>query len=192
MKKFKFQKADKLLLSLAVIVLLAAGCNQSKQLPIIQPLGSVNQPVSRQAGAPASANAVKPSGQIPVKQNSGGTASSTANQNKPDYVPGQEEPPSLVGVAQIVDGKPDTAQVTLYKGMNAMAFLKLTHKVVSKDYGAGMGEFVQSIDGVAPDSKHFWEFYVNGKSSNIGASSYKMQDGDKIEWKLTLISSSGQ
>ena len=76
-------------------------------------------------------------------------------------------------------------------GQTALDLLKFKHKVVINTY-SGIGEFVVSIDGMKPDSKHFWEFFVNGKSSNVGASSYVLKEGDKIEWKLSAISSSGQ
>lgn len=72
-------------------------------------------------------------------------------------------------------------------GVNAFDLLKATHVVVAKDYGSSMGMFVQSIDGLAADSKHFWEFFVNGKSSSVGVSSYVLKNGDKIEWKLSVI-----
>ena len=68
----------------------------------------------------------------------------------------------------------------------ALDLLKTGHKVETKEF-AGIGEFVESINGVKADNKHFWEFIVNGKSSNVGASSYEVKDGDKIEWKLSEI-----
>lgn len=38
---------------------------------------------------------------------------------------------------------------------------------------------------VADPQKHeYWAFYVNGKMSNVGASSYVTKDTDKIEWKI--------
>jgi hypothetical protein len=97
-----------------------------------------------------------------------------------------------LSVTQIVQGsnlnKPSDAFVT---GEMAIQLLKSDHKVETKSY-SGIGEMVLSIDGVKPDSKHYWEFFVNGKSSNVGASSYILKAGDKIEWKLSLISSSGE
>ena len=72
------------------------------------------------------------------------------------------------------------------KNFNRCSLLKTTHQVQTKEY-AGIGEFVESIDGIKPDSNHFWAFYVNGKSFDVGASSYKPQNGDKIEWKLVKI-----
>lgn len=148
------------MLSLSVIVLLAAGCGQT-------------QPQTN-----SQASSLFPSGQTQTRQNAGG----------PDYFPNGQRPedPININYQQIVNGKLDSSQVTVGQGMYALALLKMTHKVETKDYG-GMGEFVESIDGIRPDGKHFWEFFVNGKSSNVGASSYILKNGDKIEWELSVI-----
>ncbi len=71
-------------------------------------------------------------------------------------------------------------------GKNALTLLKAGHKTETKSY-KGIGELVTSIDGVKADSKHFWSFYVNGKQSQTGASSYTTKSGDKITWKLEEI-----
>lgn len=92
-----------------------------------------------------------------------------------------------VTVTQTVQGsnfnKPSD---TVLAGENAVDLLKRDHKAETREY-SGLGEFVISIDGIKPDNKHFWAFYVNGKSSNVGAGSYKPKNGDKIEWKLEQI-----
>ncbi|HLC44364.1 MAG: hypothetical protein A2722_00060 [Candidatus Doudnabacteria bacterium RIFCSPHIGHO2_01_FULL_50_11] len=72
------------------------------------------------------------------------------------------------------------------KGETAMSLLKLYHKVETKDFG-DLGEMVVAIDGIKPAADEFWAFYVNGKSSTIGASSYKTKDNDQIEWRLETI-----
>ena len=72
------------------------------------------------------------------------------------------------------------------EGKNALELLKIAHKIETKNY-PGVGEFVESIDGVKGDSKHFWEFFVNGKSSNVGAGSFITKNGDIIEWKLSEL-----
>jgi len=187
---------------LAAIFLLAAGCNKT-----------ANQPASPSQGASISSSANQPeailqttsspSKQVPTqsKPNSGGqppAATSTAalgpigmtqtvgNAGKPDYTPG------YVIVTETVDGSTSNEPYNKVKDTaTAFDLLSTTHQVTFKDYGSGMGEFVESIDGAIPDGKHFWEFYINGKSSNVGASSYTLKDGDKIEWKLSVINSSG-
>ena len=112
-------------------------------------------------------------------------------------IPGAQTPttvntPAYFNVQETVQGSslnmPSNEAVV---NTTALMLLKSGHKVETKNY-SGIGEFVESIDGIMPDSQHFWAFYVNGKSSNVGASSYVLKSGDKTEWKLEAISSSGQ
>lgn len=72
------------------------------------------------------------------------------------------------------------------EGQNALELLKQTHKVQTKTY-EGLGELVTGIDGVTPDTKHFWAFYVNGEQSQVGAGSYTAKAADKLMWKLEKI-----
>jgi hypothetical protein len=109
------------------------------------------------------------------------SSSSEATQSPPGYTAG------YIVVTQTVDGSNTNQPYNKVKdSTNALDLLNSTHTVVAKDYGPGMGEFVESIDGVTPDSKHYWEFFVNGKSSNVGASSYILKNGDSLEWKIAV------
>lgn len=72
------------------------------------------------------------------------------------------------------------------QGQTALTLLKAKYDVQTKTY-KGLGEQVISIDGVKPDSKHFWAFYVNGKLAAVGAGSYKTKSTDTITWKLEAI-----
>ena len=69
-------------------------------------------------------------------------------------------------------------------------------KVKYKDYGGDLGIFVQAIGQVPKDidkkSDKWWQFWVNGKYSNKGASSYIVNPGDKILWKYTNSSFEGK
>ena len=99
---------------------------------------------------------------------------------------------TTITVTQTVDGSnQNKLSDVIPAGENAVDLLKADHRADTKSY-SGIGEMVLSIDGIKPDSEHFWAFYVNGKSSNVGASSYVLKNGDKIEWKLEAISSSGE
>ena len=72
------------------------------------------------------------------------------------------------------------------EGKNALTLLKAKYKVETKSFGSA-GEFVESINGIKPDSKHFWKFFINGKSASVGASSYVTKSTDVLEWKLDVI-----
>jgi len=84
---------------------------------------------------------------------------------------------------------PAQSSTISYKGVadkSALELLKSKYQVGTKQF-SGLGEFVESINGVKPDSKHFWAFYVNGKSATLGASSYVTKNSDTIEWRLDEI-----
>ncbi len=72
------------------------------------------------------------------------------------------------------------------EGRTALEILKEKYQVQTKSF-SGVGEYVESINSVKPDNKHFWAFYVNGKFSNLGAGDYKTKNGDQVEWKLEEI-----
>lgn len=105
------------------------------------------------------------------------------NQNQTASTPSKE--PTII-VSQTVEGSDLAEQpYTIQGGEKAIDLLKRKHSVEVKSYS--FGDMVIGIDGIKPDSRHFWEFFVNGKSSNVGASSYILKNGDKIEWKLEEI-----
>lgn len=56
-----------------------------------------------------------------------------------------------------------------------------------KDYGGNLGAFVESIGGIGKDpfGKKWWQYWVNNKYSQVGASTYKVVSGDIIEFKFT-------
>lgn len=53
------------------------------------------------------------------------------------------------------------------------------------DYGGDLGYFITAFNGISADSNQYFEFRVNGVSSNIGVSGYKCNDGDKLDFVLT-------
>lgn len=56
-----------------------------------------------------------------------------------------------------------------------------------KDYGGNLGVFVESIGGTGKDpfGKKWWQYWVNNTYSQVGASTYKVESGDIIEFKFT-------
>lgn len=73
------------------------------------------------------------------------------------------------------------------EGIDALTLLKKHYQVQTKDFGPGIGEFVESIQNIKPGKDEFWAFYINGSSSNVGASSYQSKTNDFLEWKLEKI-----
>lgn len=165
----------KFLYAALLVSLLAAGCNKKAGAP--QPAPEASPPVQEQAQ--------KPAGQAQTVQNAG----------KPDYHPNAAQPgavqsqPAGLTVYQTVEGSNfNSPSYQVAENTTALAFLKTSHKVVTKDYGS-LGEMVTSIDGIAPRLDQFWAFYVNGKLANVGAGSYTLKNDDKLEWKLNSVNS---
>jgi hypothetical protein len=75
--------------------------------------------------------------------------------------------------------------VSGFIGKTALEATQANTKVVTT--GTGVNAFVTSIDGRAADTKEreFWELIANGDQTQVGAGSYIIQNGDKIEWKIS-------
>ncbi len=174
----------------ATLFLLAAGCGKQgvqQRAPGTDDTNleqSSNQPSTQAVSAPTS---------TPIGNKKNTKTLPRISLVHPGGLQGISVEQSVEGAYVTVAGSKFTnVSYTVDVGITALDLLKISYKVTAKDYGAGMGEFVETIDGIKPDSQHFWAFYVNGKSSNVGASSYKLEANDNIEWKLEAISSSGQ
>jgi uncharacterized protein DUF4430 len=56
-----------------------------------------------------------------------------------------------------------------------------------KDFGGSLGIFVSGLYGIAPDfgaCNCFWEFTVNGASSDLGVSGYIVRSGDTLGFRI--------
>lgn len=49
----------------------------------------------------------------------------------------------------------------------------------------GLGVFIEGIHGVRNTNNFYWQFWVNGEYSKVGAGQYVLKDGDKVLWKRT-------
>lgn len=89
---------------------------------------------------------------------------------------------------QVNQQMPAPSAVFEYKGVdgkNALELLKASHTVDAKHYS--FGDLVTSIDGITPDSSHFWAMYVNDQFSQVGASSYTTKSTDTIKWEVDAV-----
>jgi len=87
-----------------------------------------------------------------------------------------------------VHGKTHTASVheedgTVYEFMNALTRVS-DFTFSGKDFGAGLGYFVESINGIKNDRKkgRYWIFYKNGQKAKQGISQTPIHVGDNITW----------
>jgi hypothetical protein len=72
------------------------------------------------------------------------------------------------------------------EGQTALALLKQGHRVETKTF-SGIGEFVESIDGVRPPEGYFWKFFINDQDASVGAGDYVTKKGDLLEWRIEKI-----
>jgi hypothetical protein len=72
-----------------------------------------------------------------------------------------------------------------YIGKTALEATQSVAKVETT--GTGVNAFVMAINGRKVDAKkhEFWELDANGSETQVGAGSYTVQNGDKIEWKVS-------
>ncbi len=89
----------------------------------------------------------------------------------------------VIEVFQIIASS-EAEKIVVDQGITALELLEQTAQV--KKQGEGKGAFVTSIDNLeaSKDKKEYWAFYVNGQLSPVGAGSYQLSQGNKIEWKL--------
>jgi hypothetical protein len=76
------------------------------------------------------------------------------------------------------------------EGVDALTLLHEAYVTETKDFGPGVGEFVEVIKGIRPAQDEFWGFFVNGEAAEVGASSYITKNNDQIEWRLVKIDKS--
>lgn len=67
-------------------------------------------------------------------------------------------------------------------GQDALSLLKKSYQVETKD--TSFGEMVTSINSKKAQDNEYWEFQINGKSSEIGASQYITKPEDSLSWVL--------
>lgn len=87
--------------------------------------------------------------------------------------------------AAIVSATPESNwenNVLTYKGKDGVTAEELIGQfaTITKDkYG-----MVATINGVAPTGNQYWQFNINGESSNEGAGTYITKSSETITWKL--------
>ena len=57
--------------------------------------------------------------------------------------------------------------------------------LTTKDFGGNLGAYVTALYGIEAEGNHFWEFMVNGKSSEVGISGYEVKDGDALGFRYS-------
>src|SRR5262249_6992768 len=64
--------------------------------------------------------------------------------------------------------------------LNAVQTALGPENLKTTDFGGSLGIFINGFYNVVPSGNSYWEFSVNGKSSDVGVSSYIVKDKDVI------------
>lgn len=83
----------------------------------------------------------------------------------------------------------NTAVVTTYTykgqdGKTALELLKTAYPNSTTKTSGSLGEYVTGINGKEAGSNEYWQLFLNGKSSEVGASTLVTKPTDTLEWKL--------
>lgn len=87
----------------------------------------------------------------------------------------------MVNISISVEGK--SKDIEVKKGLSVMDIMKENYDLQTQYDGT----FISGIDDVVADETNFIAFYINGEMSTVGAGDYIPNDGDNIEFKLTLM-----
>jgi hypothetical protein len=113
-----------------------------------------------------------------------------------DVIPEEKQPPTEKQnieprnpITLTIDGEKYYTEVlegsTVYEMMQTLTAMSVkSFSFTTKEF-AGMGHFVESINGVKNDIKagKYWIYYINGQSAQVGISNQKLNSNDIIEWK---------
>lgn len=77
--------------------------------------------------------------------------------------------------------------VSVPEGSSALAVMEAARAQTAFDFQgeeyAGIGFFVQEINGTSSTQDHFWLYYVNDEEAQVGVSDYIIQAGDVVTWR---------
>ena len=67
---------------------------------------------------------------------------------------------------------------------NLLAILEGIEELQIITESTAHGELVVSIAGEEQSGTYFWLYYVNGEFANVGVGQYRVEDNDRIEFRL--------
>ncbi len=131
------------------------------------------------AGAPGrgatSSEQVQGAGVLP-RELQAGTASvpSSAAPDTPPTLPTRT--PSPVSIPVLTPG-------TVLDAMRAYDATPATFSFATREY-PGIGSFVEEVNGVREGGGMHWILYINGRTSDLGASQAQVRPGDRVLWRF--------
>ncbi|HWO73545.1 MAG TPA: DUF4430 domain-containing protein [Dehalococcoidia bacterium] len=93
-----------------------------------------------------------------------------------DFTGAPQERPKVSMAFQVPAGEKAWTAIKQALGESNVSF---------RDFGGDLGVFITGFYGVTAQGNDYWQFIVNGKSSDVGVSGYTVQNGDVLEFKYT-------
>lgn len=100
--------------------------------------------------------------------------------------PSAESQPPASSISPRGSGQETVISYRGQDGKTALVILKENYQAETKQF-SGVGEFVESINGIKPDSAHFWKFFINGEAAKLGAGSFVTKNSDVLEWHIAEV-----
>jgi len=133
----------------------------------------------------------------PDDANAPSISSAPVSENAPDTrTPGSavaEEPPAYEAPETLPEEDsperrllytiPITVSGTALDAMREYSADSAHHFLFTSRMFAGLGEFIESINGVRNENGFYWTLLINGMLSEYGVSSLPVAPGDTLEWR---------
>ena len=108
-----------------------------------------------------------------------------SGKNQAEPLQGQDQIYASPTLSPEMDQETIISLEALTDGQTAFELLGSQATVAFKQYDFGV--FIESINGLAGDEKHFWALYIDDKQSQVGADQLVLQKGDRIEFRYEEI-----
>jgi hypothetical protein len=109
-----------------------------------------------------------------------------SGKNQAEPLQGQDQIYASPTLSPEMDQETIISLEALTDGQTAFELLGSQATVAFKQYDFGV--FIESINGLAGDEKHFWALYIDDEQSQVGADQLVLQKGDRIEFRYEEIS----
>lgn len=152
------------------LLLLAGACSSSRSSATAE----TSSPVATIGSA-----ATAPSGSTSVTAGASGPTAAAAMLHGTVAIDFTGAPRQRDATSQVFAVAPGT------KALDAIKAVLGDSNLSTKDFGGSLGVYVTGLYGIEAEGNHFWEFTVNGKSSEVGISSYEVRDGDALGFKYS-------
>jgi len=108
-----------------------------------------------------------------------------SGKNQAEPLQGQDQIYASPTLSPEMDQETIISLEALTDGQTAFELLGSQATVAFKQYDFGV--FIESINGLAGDEKHFWALYIDDEQSQVGADQLVLQKGDRIEFRYEEI-----